>query len=175
MNTLWYNLYCSVAFGYSWAAAAVSCFLPFREVLLMLTRQKATTLILSLKKKIQPRFESSMLALDLSCMCPVTFILGFCKQFIFIQLRHGRSVMWVPEMPTPFSSSCVWNFLQNQSSKSVVSRFDSFSVFICCPYLSWLTNKGQALSCSTTQLVLLHSTHELGNLIYWSEKNISKF
>lgn len=80
MNTLQYNLYSNVVVGYSshgdgkclcgwnraatvaftavgspsgeehWAAAAVGCFLPFR-VLLMLTRQKATTLISGLKKK----------------------------------------------------------------------------------------------------------------------------
>lgn len=57
-----------------WAAAAVGCFLPFREVLLMLTRQKATTLILGLKKKILPRFESSALALDLSvCVLSLLF------------------------------------------------------------------------------------------------------
>lgn len=78
-----------------WAAAAVGFFLPFREVLLMLTRQKATTLLSGLKKtqNILPRFESSNTCSQFLSMRPVTFILGFRKYFIFIQLKGGKSVM----------------------------------------------------------------------------------
>lgn len=42
---------CASAGEECWAAAAVGLLLPFREVLLTLTRQKATTLISGLKKK----------------------------------------------------------------------------------------------------------------------------
>lgn len=67
---------CANAGEERWAAAAVGLLLPFREVLLTFTRQKATILISGLKKKknMLPSFESNTLALDLRlCVLSLLF------------------------------------------------------------------------------------------------------